>query len=128
MLYASWYGCAPAIRWGAFPYLYNLHNAQSRLEPFALKAVRLAFYTSSRQRNSGQPVAEAVVDSSMSGCRPHPIVIDEMFRKLVSRLGRAVTAGIKPPHVCLTNTCDLLQVAGRRPDRLATPPSTDSAP
>jgi hypothetical protein len=61
-------------------------------------------------------------------CRPHSIVINEMSRKLVSKLGRAVTAGVKSPHVCLTNTCDLLQAAARRPDRLATPPSTDSAP
>jgi hypothetical protein len=51
---------------GRIPYLYNLHNAQSRLDPFALKAVRLAFCTSSTQI---RPVAEAV-DVWMPGMPP----------------------------------------------------------
>jgi len=69
-------------------------------------------------------MTEAALYSSMSGSHLHPIVINEMFRRLVFGLGRAVTAGVKSPHVCLTNTCDLLQAA----DRLATPPSTESGP
>ena len=60
-------------------------------------------------------MAEAAVYSSMSGSRLHPIVINEMFRRLVPRPGRAVTAGVKSPHACLTNTCGLLHASGRRP-------------
>jgi hypothetical protein len=120
MLYASWYGCAPSIRWGAF-------------RTCTICTIANLGLTRSLSRRFGWPfirrlMAEAVVDSSMSGSRLHPIVINEMFRRLVSRLGRAVTAGVTSPHARLTNICDLLQATGQGPDRLATPPSMDSAP
>jgi hypothetical protein len=105
MLYASWYGCAPAIRWGAF-------------RTCTICTIANLGLTRSLSRRFGWPfirrlMAEAVVDSSMSGSRLHPIVINEMFRRLVSRLGRAVTAGrhvpARAPHQHLRSA------AGHRP-------------
>jgi len=72
-------------------------------------------------------MAEAAVYSSMSGSRLHPIVINEMFRRLVPRPGRAATAGVKSPHASPTLAVCCMPPAGA-PGRLATPPSMDSAP
>ena len=133
------------------------------------RAARVATYMQFRQRKSATLAAEGPADPSMSGSRLRPPVIGEMFGKLVSSPGQAVTAGVKPPSAhplrhgfpmvtrlrryderidpgvqpvrpsvflgyvespsnvrCLTITGDLLQAAGQRSDRFATPLSTDS--
>jgi hypothetical protein len=47
---------------------------------------------------SGALAAKAPAYSSISGGPPRPVVISEMFHKLVSRPGHAVTAGVMPPN------------------------------
>lgn len=49
---------------------------------------------------SGKLAAKAPAYSSISGGPPRPVVISEMFHKLVSRPGQAVTAGVMPPCAC----------------------------
>jgi hypothetical protein len=86
---------------GRIPYLFHLPNATSRLVPFGPSmAVRLAAYIQFRPRQSGKLAAKAPAYSSISVGPPRPAVIGEMFHKLVSRSGHAVTASVMPPNTC----------------------------
>jgi len=84
---------------GRIPYLFHLPNATSRLVPSGPSmAVRLAAYIQSRPRQSAKLAAKAPAYSSTWVGPPRPAVITEMFHKLVSRPGHAVTAGVMPPN------------------------------